>query len=64
MLSSTNQYQKLFTGRYVTRAAWEGRREPESQSISWRKPIVLLKRQRPVELSAQACVQGVVLAHF
>ncbi len=32
--------QRVFTGRYVAKAAWEGMREAEGQPISWAEPTI------------------------
>src|SRR6266436_1357926 len=54
---------RFFPGRPRAKVAWEGRREPRRQPISWTKPMVWEPQQRHVEPSVRAVVLSVVLAH-
>jgi hypothetical protein len=60
-LDSGEALPLLFPGRFVAKAAWEGRREPESQPISWTTPMVWPQLQRLASPSVLACVPNVVL---
>ena len=52
----------VFPGRPGAKVAWEGRREPPRQPISWTDPMMWLKVLPPDEPSVLVCVRGVVLA--
>src|SRR5215475_11665139 len=52
----------LFPGRPGAKVAWEGRREAESQRISWTEPMMWRKPHKRASLSVRACVPSVVLA--
>jgi len=52
----------LFPGRPGAKVAWEGRREPRRQPISWTDPMMWLKVLPPDEPDVLVCVRGVVLA--
>jgi len=52
----------LFPGRPGAKVAWEGRREPRRQPISWTKPMVWEPEHKHVEPSVRAFAPRVVLA--
>jgi len=52
----------FFPGRPGAKVAWEGRREPRRQPISWTDPMMWLKVLPPDEPDVLVCVRGVVLA--